>query len=122
MGIDLGTANTLVHVKGRGIVLREPSVVAIKRYPSSGNFSWKLKNKGAEKRIFEAKYGAAEYLWYPLAFNMNDKATIPDKLIKKYKYVDGSPVFEDNIIYGANVMRNVLTVMKIGRASCRERV
>ena len=30
MGIDLGTANTLVHVKGRGIVLREPSVVAIK--------------------------------------------------------------------------------------------
>ena len=30
MGSDLGTANTLVHVKGRGIVLREPSVVAIK--------------------------------------------------------------------------------------------
>lgn len=31
MGIDLGTANTLVHVKGKGIVLREPSVVAIKK-------------------------------------------------------------------------------------------
>lgn len=31
MGIDLGTANTLVHVKGRGIVLCEPSVVAIQR-------------------------------------------------------------------------------------------
>ena len=29
MGIDLGTANTLVYVKGHGIVLREPSVVAI---------------------------------------------------------------------------------------------
>src|SRR3990167_11560005 len=29
MGIDLGTANTLVCVKGQGIVLREPSVVAI---------------------------------------------------------------------------------------------
>lgn len=28
MGIDLGTANTLVHVRGRGVVLREPSVVA----------------------------------------------------------------------------------------------
>lgn len=28
IGIDLGTANTLVHVAGRGIVLREPSVVA----------------------------------------------------------------------------------------------
>ncbi len=31
LGIDLGTANTLVHVKGKGIVLREPSVVAILR-------------------------------------------------------------------------------------------
>ena len=29
MGIDLGTANTLVYVKGQGIVLREPSVVAL---------------------------------------------------------------------------------------------
>ena len=29
MAIDLGTANTLVYVQGRGIVLAEPSVVAI---------------------------------------------------------------------------------------------
>jgi len=29
VGIDLGTANTLVHVRGRGIVLNEPSVVAV---------------------------------------------------------------------------------------------
>ncbi|MEW9096649.1 MAG: rod shape-determining protein [Clostridiaceae bacterium] len=29
MGIDLGTANTLIYVKGKGVVLREPSVVAI---------------------------------------------------------------------------------------------
>jgi rod shape-determining protein MreB and related proteins len=29
LGIDLGTANTLVYVKGKGIVLREPSVVAL---------------------------------------------------------------------------------------------
>jgi rod shape-determining protein MreB len=31
IGIDLGTANTLVHVAGRGVVLREPSVVAINK-------------------------------------------------------------------------------------------
>ncbi len=31
IGIDLGTANTLVYVKGRGIVVREPSVVAINK-------------------------------------------------------------------------------------------
>jgi rod shape-determining protein MreB len=30
LGIDLGTANTLVYVKDHGIVLREPSVVAVK--------------------------------------------------------------------------------------------
>ncbi|GAA0429432.1 rod shape-determining protein [Streptomyces luteireticuli] len=29
MGIDLGTANTLVYVRGRGVVLNEPSVVAV---------------------------------------------------------------------------------------------
>ena len=32
IGIDLGTANTLIYVKGKGIVLREPSVVAVSRY------------------------------------------------------------------------------------------
>jgi len=31
IGIDLGTANTLVHVAGRGVLLREPSVVAINK-------------------------------------------------------------------------------------------
>jgi rod shape-determining protein MreB len=31
LAIDLGTANTLVYVKGRGIVLMEPSVVAVRR-------------------------------------------------------------------------------------------
>ncbi|OAH54446.1 MULTISPECIES: rod shape-determining protein [Bacillaceae] len=31
IGIDLGTANVLIHVKGRGIVLNEPSVVALDR-------------------------------------------------------------------------------------------
>lgn len=30
LGIDLGTANTLVYVKGKGIVVREPSVVALR--------------------------------------------------------------------------------------------
>ena len=32
MAIDLGTANTLVYVKGKGIVLNEPSVVAIEEF------------------------------------------------------------------------------------------
>ena len=35
IGIDLGTANILVTLKGKGIILKEPSVVAIDR--KSGN-------------------------------------------------------------------------------------
>jgi len=31
LAIDLGTANTLVYAKGRGIVLNEPSVVAVRK-------------------------------------------------------------------------------------------
>ena len=31
IGIDLGTANVLIYIKGKGVVLREPSVVAIDR-------------------------------------------------------------------------------------------
>ena len=31
LSIDLGTANTLIYVKGQGIVLDEPSVVAIRQ-------------------------------------------------------------------------------------------
>ncbi len=37
LGIDLGTATTLVYVKGKGVVMREPSVVAIQRDGSSNS-------------------------------------------------------------------------------------
>ncbi|MBF0474353.1 MAG: rod shape-determining protein [Deltaproteobacteria bacterium] len=36
LAIDLGTANTLVYVKGKGIVLSEPSVVAVRKNGRSG--------------------------------------------------------------------------------------
>ena len=36
MGIDLGTATTLVYAKGQGIVLCEPSVVAVHRAATRG--------------------------------------------------------------------------------------
>jgi rod shape-determining protein MreB len=37
LAIDLGTANTLIYVKNRGIVLNEPSVVAVRREERGGN-------------------------------------------------------------------------------------
>lgn len=36
LSIDLGTANTLVYVKGKGIVINEPSVVAVHKHPRTG--------------------------------------------------------------------------------------
>ena len=45
MAIDLGTANTLVYMKGRGIVLNEPSVIAVNRQTgevlATGREAWK---------------------------------------------------------------------------------
>src|SRR5437773_11986990 len=35
IGVDLGTANVLVYVKGRGIVINEPSVVAVAQRDNS---------------------------------------------------------------------------------------
>jgi rod shape-determining protein MreB len=37
LAIDLGTANTLVYVKGKGVMLSEPSVVAVKKDARGGN-------------------------------------------------------------------------------------
>ena len=36
LSIDLGTANTLIYVRDKGIVLNEPSVVAVQEDPTRG--------------------------------------------------------------------------------------
>ena len=40
IGIDLGSANTLIYMKDKGIVLREPSVLALEKEQESFS-SWK---------------------------------------------------------------------------------
>ena len=46
IGIDLGTANVLIHIKGKGIVLNEPSVVAMDKKTNKvlavGEEAWKM--------------------------------------------------------------------------------
>lgn len=55
IGIDLGTANTLVTLRGKGIVLKEPSVVAIDKKTgqilATGHEAKEMlrKNSGANK-------------------------------------------------------------------------
>src|SRR3954447_21491466 len=53
IGIDLGTANTLVFVKGLGIVVNEPSVVAI------------LRDSRGQKKVIEVGTAAKEMLGKP---------------------------------------------------------
>ncbi len=47
IGIDLGTATVLAYVKGKGIVLREPSVVAVDNLTRRGISSWPRSKKNA---------------------------------------------------------------------------
>jgi rod shape-determining protein MreB len=46
LGIDLGTANTLVYARGEGIVLNEPSVIALNtkvhQVMAMGRDAWKM--------------------------------------------------------------------------------
>ena len=65
IGIDLGTANTLVFVKGKGIVIREPSVVAVDQKSNPP----KVVAVGAEAKEMTVKqidgYGYVGYLSLP---------------------------------------------------------
>ena len=81
-------------------------------YPDGADIHFKLKSKSAEEKIFKGKYDMADFLWYPLAVNMRDKVTLPAELVAKYKYVDGAPVFQDDIIFGPNIMLKILRALK----------
>ncbi|MBM4080466.1 MAG: rod shape-determining protein, partial [Planctomycetes bacterium] len=51
MGIDLGTANTLVCIPGEGIILCEPSVVAVKKGTSLVLLNGNAVGKAAKEMI-----------------------------------------------------------------------
>ena len=56
MAIDLGTANTLVFVKGQGIVLNEPSVVAIIDEKGKKQFDKRIVKKNRDWNREKARY------------------------------------------------------------------
>ena len=51
LSIDLGTANTLIYVRDKGIVLNEPSVVAIRNDPNTGTRSIEAVGGGAKNML-----------------------------------------------------------------------
>ena len=60
LSIDLGTANTLIYVKGQGIVLDEPSVVAV-RQGQGGTKSLVAVGKDAKMMLCNRKNVATFY-------------------------------------------------------------
>ena len=78
MGMDLGTANTLVYVKGQGIVLREPSVVAVDR--DSGD----VLAVGAEAKRMLGKTPANIVALRPLRNGVIADFEITEKMIRYF--------------------------------------
>jgi rod shape-determining protein MreB len=74
VGIDLGTSNTLVYVKGRGIVVREPSVVAI-----AGNDIVAI---GAEARDMVGRTPASISAVMPIQDGVIANYTITEKMLR----------------------------------------
>ncbi len=90
----------------------QDAVSKVQNYPDGKDIPSQLNSKAKEQEIVKSKSGSVHVFWSPLTVNLQDKATIPDELLKKYRYTDGSEVFHDNVIYGPNVIREVLLTMK----------
>ena len=99
LSIDLGTANTLIYVKGEGIVLNEPSVVAIRMERGTGNPK-NIAAVGAEaKRMLGRTPGNIQAI-RPLKDGVIADFTVTEKMLQhfihkvhtdKFKFFHPSP-------------------------------
>ena len=78
IGIDLGTANTLVHVRGRGIVISEPSVVAIDAR------THKVLEVGAEAKRMVGRTPASILAVRPLRDGVISDFDVTEQMIKYF--------------------------------------
>ena len=78
IGIDLGTANVLVYVKGKGVVLKEPSVVAFDRDTN------KIKAIGEEARLMIGRTPGNIVAVRPLRQGVIADYTVTEKMIKYF--------------------------------------
>ena len=78
IGIDLGTASILVYINGRGVVLKEPSVVA---YDTTTN---EIKAIGAEARLMIGRTPGNIKAVRPLRAGVISDYTITEKMIRYF--------------------------------------
>ena len=92
IGIDLGTASILVYVRGKGVVLKEPSVVAFDRDSN------KIKAIGEEARLMLGRTPGNIVAVRPLRQGVISDYTVTEKMLKHFiqkaigkKYVPEAP-------------------------------
>lgn len=78
IGIDLGTASVLVYIKGKGVVLKEPSVVAFDRDSS------KIKAIGEEARLMLGRTPGNIVAVRPLRQGVISDYTVTEKMLKYF--------------------------------------
>src|SRR3990167_2057692 len=78
IGIDLGTANTLVYVKGKGILVREPTVVAIHKKTKD------ILAVGSEAKRMIGKTPASITAIRPLRDGVISDFTVTQKMLEYY--------------------------------------
>ena len=78
IGIDLGTASVLVYLKGKGVVLKEPSVVAFDRDTN------KIKAIGEEARLMLGRTPGNIVAVRPLRQGVISDYTVTEKMIKYF--------------------------------------
>lgn len=78
IGIDLGTASILVYVKGKGVVLKEPSVVAFDRDTN------KIKAIGEEARLMLGRTPGNIVAVRPLRQGVISDYTVTEKMLKYF--------------------------------------
>jgi rod shape-determining protein MreB len=82
LSIDLGTANTLIYVRGRGIILDEPSVVAIREEPGRGSRA--IDAVGAEAKAMLGRTPGNIMALRPLKDGVIADFTVTEQMLKYF--------------------------------------
>lgn len=80
MAIDLGTVNTVIYVRGRGIVLNEPSVIALETIGGSR----KVKAVGIEAKLMMGRTPANVEALRPLKYGVIADIEVAEQMIKHF--------------------------------------
>jgi len=83
LAIDLGTANTLIYVRGRGIVLDEPSVVSI-RQDSGPNAKKTIQAVGKEAKLMLGKTPGNIIAIRPMKDGVIADFTVTEQMLKQF--------------------------------------